>query len=52
VRPRSHFPSIDFLQRGHGEFARVNVRSCVACHDFASDCATSGCHTPGEQAVR
>ena len=29
VRPRSHFPCIDFAQGGHGQFARVNLRSCV-----------------------
>ena len=51
TRPRSHFPSIDFAQRGHGDFARVNLRSCSACHIFETDCATSGCHLPG-QAVR
>jgi hypothetical protein len=51
TRPRSHFPAIDFAQRGHGDFARANLRSCSACHIFENDCATSGCHLPA-QAVR
>ncbi|HKE14729.1 MAG TPA: cytochrome c3 family protein [Kofleriaceae bacterium] len=52
-RPRSHFPQISFgAGGGHGQFARVNLRSCAACHDFQRDCATSGCHAPGEQTAR
>jgi hypothetical protein len=51
-RPRSHFPQIEFAGRGHGRFAQVNLRSCAACHDFAADCATSGCHAPGAQTAR
>ena len=52
IRPRSHFPFVEFMQGGHGNFARVNLRSCSACHDFSNDCATSGCHMPGEQTLR
>jgi hypothetical protein len=48
-RPRSHFPSADFAQGGHGPFARFNLRSCSACHQFDTDCARSGCHQPAEQ---
>ncbi|HWM85362.1 MAG TPA: hypothetical protein VNO33_05975, partial [Kofleriaceae bacterium] len=32
TRPRSHFPMMDFAQGGHGQFARVNLRSCSVCH--------------------
>ncbi|HWM84176.1 MAG TPA: hypothetical protein VNO33_00035, partial [Kofleriaceae bacterium] len=52
TRPRSHFPMMDFAQGGHGQFARVNLRSCSVCHDFQTDCTTSGCHMPSEQLRR
>lgn len=44
VRPRSHFPALDFDASGHGQLARVNLRSCAACHDMTADCSGSGCH--------
>jgi hypothetical protein len=50
TRPRSHFPIMGFAQGGHGEFARMNLRACAACHVFETDCARSGCHLPAEQA--
>jgi hypothetical protein len=40
-RPRSHgFPGT-FLEQ-HGGFARLNIRSCLTCHDQQNDCAR--CH--------
>jgi hypothetical protein len=41
-RPRSHgFPGT--FRREHGGLARINVRSCLTCHEQAADCAA--CHT-------
>ncbi|NVB77737.1 MAG: hypothetical protein HOV81_05020 [Kofleriaceae bacterium] len=43
-RPRTHgFPG-SFLE-DHGGLARLNIRSCLTCHDQARDCARSGCHS-------
>jgi len=41
-RPRSHgFP--DTFASQHGGLARINVRSCLTCHDQQTDCVA--CHT-------
>ena len=41
-RPRSHGYAGTFVS-DHGPLARVNVRSCLTCHDEQRDCAT--CHS-------
>lgn len=43
--PRSHFPLMEFRQRGHGGIARFDLRACATCHLPERDCASSGCHT-------
>jgi hypothetical protein len=47
VRPRSHYPAVVFNGRGHGVLARVELRSCVACHVVENDCNLAGCHDGG-----
>ena len=42
VPPRSHFPLDLFRTSGHSLPARVNTRSCFACHDVSTFCGT--CH--------
>jgi hypothetical protein len=44
-RPRSHLGGQRFDLLEHGDLARVNLRSCLTCHDPRVDCARSGCHT-------
>jgi Cytochrome c7 and related cytochrome c len=44
--PRSHLPLSEF-RFAHGPAARINVRSCLACHDPAQDCSGAGCHQDG-----
>jgi hypothetical protein len=29
----------------HGGMARINVRSCLTCHDEQASCTGAGCHT-------
>lgn len=42
--PRSHFPASTFAIGGHASLARINLRSCLTCHDPESGCTGSGCH--------
>jgi hypothetical protein len=44
-RPRSHLGGERFDLLEHGDLARLNLRSCMTCHDPRTDCARSGCHT-------
>lgn len=49
-RPRSHgFPDGHFLTE-HGGLARINVRSCLTCHDETRDCVA--CHNTAARGVR
>ncbi len=48
-RPRSHEPLAQWARMNdpspaHAFPARQNLRGCITCHDFESECATSGCH--------
>jgi hypothetical protein len=43
-RPRSHgFPGTFAME--HGGLARINIRSCLTCHDEQASCMSAGCHT-------
>ena len=42
VTPRSHMPLATFRLGGHATAARVDTRSCFACHTFENTC--SNCH--------
>ncbi len=45
-RPRSHgFPGT--FSTNHGGLARLNVRSCLTCHDEQHECGAAGCHGIG-----
>jgi hypothetical protein len=41
-RPRSHVPFESFVNGGHATEARLNLRSCMACHTFEETCGK--CH--------
>jgi hypothetical protein len=41
-RPRSHTPYDSFVNGGHGVEARLNMRTCLACHTFDNTCIR--CH--------
>lgn len=42
--PRSHAPMGSFGRGDHGDVARQNPRSCLTCHEPATDCIGAGCH--------
>ena len=42
--PRSHAPLGSFGTGDHGDLARQNPRSCLTCHEPATDCVGAGCH--------
>ena len=48
-RPRSHEPLAAWApvgdpSPGHAFPARQNIRKCLTCHPFETDCTKSGCH--------